>query len=181
MNENIVKEVFSVYEVLKDSMKVTRRSINKEAFFLHNRTIFLGEKRDQMLVKLANTEEELDDIMILSLFATFERELRASIDNLIVTNTSKLNKTIEKLTLLTTNSIERWAIYDIVVAFSDVADEALRGKIKQIYEYRNWVAHGKNQNRTPSIRTDPKTAQIALVDFILCAKHAMSFSENQAR
>ena len=40
MNENIIKEVFSVYEVLKDSMKVARRSINKEIFALHNRTIF---------------------------------------------------------------------------------------------------------------------------------------------
>lgn len=61
----------------------------------------------------------------------------------------------------------------MVEAFSDVVDDDLRGKVKQIYEYRNWVAHRKNQNRLPSARTDPKTVHIALVDFILQAKRAI--------
>jgi len=43
MNEQIVNDVFSVYEVLKDSIKVTKRSINQEMQILHNRTLFLGE------------------------------------------------------------------------------------------------------------------------------------------
>ncbi|MBF0257934.1 MAG: hypothetical protein HQK62_03680, partial [Desulfamplus sp.] len=86
----------------------------------------------------------------------------------------KRTKTIERITSLTTNSIERWTINDMVEAFSDIVDGELRGRVKQIYEYRNWIAHGKNPNRLPSARTDPKTVHISLVDFILQAKRANS-------
>ncbi len=172
MNENIIKEVFSVYEVLKDSVKVARRSINKKIFTLHNQTIFWAERNDLMLGKLTDTEEELDDIMVLSLFASFERELRVFIQKIIEGNISKKTRTIERITSLTTNSIERWTINDMVEAFSDIVDGELRGRVKQIYEYRNWIAHGKNPNRLPSARTDPKTVHISLVNFVVQAKRA---------
>lgn len=158
---------------LKDSIKVVRRSIKKEVYTLHNQTIFLGEQKDEMFDRLSGTEEELDDIMVLSLFASFERELRVFIQDIIDANTHKSTSTIERITSLTTSSIERWTVNDMVEAFSDIVDEDLRGKVKQIYEYRNWVAHGKNQNRLPSARTDPKTVYISLVDFILQAKQAI--------
>ena len=132
-----------------------------------------------MLGKLTDTEEELDGIMVLSLFASFERELRVFIQNIIECNTNKRTKTIERITSLTTDSIERWTINDMVEAFSDIVDEELRGKVKQIYEYRNWVAHGKSPNRLPSARTDPKTVHISLVDFIFQAKQA-TFSPHPA-
>lgn len=179
MNENVVKDVFSVYEVLKDSIKVARRSINNEIYTLHSRTIFWGEKKDVMLDLLSGTEEELDDIMILSLFASFERELRVFIQGMIDVYTSKPTMTIARIMSLATNSIERWAVNDMIEVFSDVVDVNLRGQIKQIYEYRNWVAHGKSQNKLPSASTDPKTVQISLINFITQAKLAtLNASDN---
>ena len=178
MKEDVLREVFSVYEILKDSMKVTRRSIAKDVFNLHSRTIFLYEQKGKMLEKLSESEEELEHIMILSLFASFERELRVSIQNIIDNNVNKCNSTVDKLATLAKSSIERWSVQDMVEAFSDVVDLSLRSTIKQIYEYRNWVAHGKNPNKLPAIRTDPKTVLISLVDFILQAKQAMQNSQN---
>lgn len=119
MNEQIVNQVFSVYEILKDSIKVTRRSINKNVSTLHNRTLFLGEQKDEMLNKMTSVEAELDDM---------------------------------------------------IDALQDVVKPEVRSKIKQIYTYRNWVAHGKNQNKLPSIQTDPKTVQATLCDFMIQAK-----------
>ncbi len=173
MNEQMVSDVFSVYEALKDSIKVTRRSINKDFFELHNRTIFLGEKKDLILEKMIDVENELEDIMILSLFATFERELRSSIQDILESNTNKINPTVERLSKLTLESIERWTVSDMIDALKDIVSDNLRGKVKQIYEYRNWVAHGRNQNKLPSSKTDPKTTSITLVDFILQAKAAI--------
>jgi len=140
---------------------------------LHNRTVFFGKKKDQMLKKMTDVEIELDDIMILSLFASFERELRVSIQAIIDINTNKINSTLVRLTSLTTESIERWTVSDMVDALADVVDVGVRGKIKQIYEYRNWVADGKNQNKLPSIQTDPKTVQVFLYDFMIQAKNAI--------
>ena len=172
MNEDVVRDVFSVYEVLKDALKVTRRSIDREIYTLHNRTIFLGEKKDDVADRLSAVESDLDDIMILSLFASFERELRVFIQDIVSRSTNKNTRTVERITDLATDAIERWTIADMVDAFSDVVDIKLRGRVNQIYEYRNWVAHGKNQNKLPSARTDPKSVQITLIDFILQAKQA---------
>jgi len=173
VNQQIVNSVFSVYEILKDSIKVTRRSINKDLNELHNQTVFFGEQRDNMLKKMSAVEIDLDDIMVLSLFASFERELRFSIKEIIDKNTIKINPTLIKLTTKTTDSIERWTVIDMVDALSDVVSEEMRGKVKQIYEYRNWVAHGKNTYKLPSTKTDPKTVQITLSDFILQASSAI--------
>lgn len=172
MNNKVVKDVFSVYEVIKDSIKVTRRSINK-GYELHNRTVFFGEQKEKILSRIDGVEKELDDIMILSLFASFERELRISIQSVIDNNTNKVNTTFENIISLTKESIERWTVTDMIDSLKDVVDDDLRSIAKQIYEYRNWVAHGKNKEKLPSIRTDPKTVQIKLCDFIAQAKKAI--------
>lgn len=165
MTRNTLNQVFSTYEVLKDSIKVTRRSINKYVGILHTNTIFVGEKNEKMIEKISFVEAELDDIMILSLFASFERELRVSIQNIIDSNIRRTNPVIAKFIVLTSESIERWIMKDIIDAFDGIVDESTRGRVKQIYDYRNWVAHGKNPDKLPPIRTDPKTVFMVLCDF----------------
>jgi hypothetical protein len=103
--------------------------------------------------------------MILSLFASFERELRSFVQYIIDTNINKRNQIIIKFISLTSDSVERWIMKDIIDSFVGIVDEDIRSKVKQIYDYRNWVAHGKNPNKLPSIRTDPKTAFVTLCDF----------------
>jgi hypothetical protein len=173
MTIDTLDQVFSTYEVLKDSIKVTRRSINKSVGILHNNTIFFGEQNDKIITKISFVEDELDDIMILSLFASFERELRVSIQNIIDSNIKKTNPIIIKFIVLTSESIERWTIKDIVDAFDGIVSENIRSKVKQIYDYRNWVAHGKNPDKLPPIRTDPKTVFIILCDFVTQASNTL--------
>ena len=165
MNVNSINQVFSTYETLKDSIKVTRRSIDKSIDVLHNKTLFFAEQKDKTMNQISLVETELDDIMILSLFASFERELRVSVQNIIDLSVNKSNPIIIKFIELTSESIERWAIKDIIDAFEGIVDENIRSKTKQIYEYRNWVAHGKNPDKLPSTRTDPKVVFITLSDF----------------
>ncbi len=93
--------------------------INKDLYMLHNRTVFLGEQKVGILQKITKVELELDDIMILSMFASFERELRSSIQAIIDSNTNKINETLTKLVSLTTESIERWTIADMIDALED--------------------------------------------------------------
>jgi hypothetical protein len=173
MNKQVVVDVFSVYETIKDSMKVTRRSINKNLAALHYQTNFFTEGKDDALDKVFKAENELDDIMVLSIFASFERELRASIQDVILANMSVINKTVERINLAAVESIERWTVIDIIDILKDVVSEELRGRAKQIYEYRNWVAHGRNKDHLPSSMTDPKTAFAVLSDFIDMAKNAI--------
>jgi hypothetical protein len=169
MTTDALDQVFSTYEILRDSVKVTKRSIDKSAYFLHNKTIFPGEQKEIIINKISFVEDELADIMILSLFASFERELRVSIQNIIDLNVKKNNPIIIKFIDLTSESIERWIIKDIVDAFDGIVDESIRSRVKQIYDYRNWVAHGKNPDKPPPIKTDPKTVFMILCDFVIQA------------
>lgn len=174
MNEQIIKDVFSVYEALKDSIKITKRSINKDLYKLHNRTIFLGEQKEKTLEQMENITKELDDIMILSLFASFERELRISIQKILEMNTNKINSTVAKLSALTLDSIERWTVKDMIDALKDVVPDNTRSMVKQIYEYRNWVAHGRNPEKQPAIETEPKTTYLRLIEFVSYANMVLT-------
>lgn len=173
MNKQVVVDVFSVYETIKDSMKVTRRSINKNLFTLHYQTDFFAEGKEDARDKILKAENELDDIMVLSIFASFERELRASIQDVVWANMSVINKTVERINSAALESIERWAVTDIIDLLKDVVSEELRGQAKHIYKYRNWVAHGKNKDNLPPSMTDPKTAYAVLSDFIDIAKDTL--------
>jgi hypothetical protein len=154
MTIDTLSQVYSTYKILKDSIKVTRRSIKKSTYALHNKTIFFGEQNEKIINKISFVEIELDDIMILSLFASFERELRVSIQNIIDLHITKNNPIIIKFIDLTSESVEKWLMKDIVDAFDGIVEENIRGRVKQIYDYRNWVAHGKNPDKLPSIKTE---------------------------
>lgn len=173
MNSQNIDNVFSVYSLLRDSIRITKRSINRDLAVLNSRTCFLGETKDEALEKISDAETELDDIMVLSLFASFERELRISIQTALDSNMNKINETIAKLATLTSDSIERWTVSDMVDSLSDVVDLEVRSQVKQIYEYRNWVAHGKNINRLPAARADPKMVQRIKDMFVSQAKQAI--------
>jgi hypothetical protein len=173
MKADALQQVFSTYNLLKDSIKVTKRSINRELDVLHSNTVFFGQREDEMISTISSVEIELDDIMILSLFASFERELRLSIQTIIDSNVQKTNPFIIRIVELTSDSIERWAMKDIVDTFEEIVNDAIRSQVKQIYDYRNWVAHGKNIDKMPPIRTDPKIVFMVLTDFITQASTVM--------
>jgi hypothetical protein len=81
----------------------------------------------------------------------------------------KTNSFILRIVDLTSHSIERWAMKDIVDAFENIVNATICSQVKQIYDYRNGVAHGKKADKIPTIRTDPKTVFIVLTEFIIQA------------
>ena len=175
MRIDTLSQVFSTYEVLKDSMLVTERTIDKPIKNLHNKTIFFGEQEDDIRNKMSFVSTELDDIMILSLFASFERELRVFMQDILNLDATRTNPLIIKSIEVI---VERLAIKDMVDTF-DVVNKDIRSKVMQIYEYRNWVAHGKNPDRLPSIKTDPKTVFTTLCDFISQASSVLLNNETK--
>jgi hypothetical protein len=99
---------------------------------------------------------EFNDVMVLALFAAFERELRISIQNILSVNLHTQNQTVLRLAELSNESIERWTLTDMLFTLCDIVDSGTRGQVKQVYEYRNWVAHGKNQHKVPAINASPR-------------------------
>jgi hypothetical protein len=58
---------------------------------------------------------------------------------------------------------------DMLFALRDIVDDAARGQVKQVYEYRNWIAHGKNKNKIPATNVSPYSVYTLLSQFIIQA------------
>lgn len=168
LNTKYILSIYNNYLTIKDSIKVTRRSLSKEISILHNRTSFKDLKSIEANQKMETAGKEFSDLTILALFASFERHLRDEIS----TKSSKLQEIIphvlgDRINELAQKEIERWQISEIIDLFDFAVDGSVRGKMKQILGYRNWIAHGKNPGKLPSIRNvEPKTTYETIDKFI---------------
>jgi hypothetical protein len=173
LNTDYILSIYNNYLTVKDSIKVTRRSLAKEISMLHNRTRFEDLKSFEANQMMETAGKEFSDLTVLALFASFERQLRDEIS----TKSSKLQEIIphvlgDRINELAQKEIERWQIGEIIGLFDFAVDGNVRGKMKQILEYRNWIAHGKNPGKLPSIgNVEPKTTYETIADFIAQIHH----------
>jgi hypothetical protein len=100
VNSAVVDQQFAVYELLKDAIKITRRSVRRGNHDLHSRTALVGEAPGAIYDRFEYAETELEDVMIVSMVASFERELRTGIQNASETNTTIGNDTMRQLAKL---------------------------------------------------------------------------------
>lgn len=55
----------------------------------------------------------------------------------------------KRVTDYTLQLAERGCFYDIIDLFKSSVATQLIGMVKQVYKYRNWVAHGKHIDKNP--------------------------------
>lgn len=168
MKSKVLDDIFQNYSILKDSSKITKRSITKQIQEIHNKTVFSLMETCKAEKIIDDAVESLDDLMVLSLFAAFERELREYISENIESIKEKVSSPLSCIILdyAIENEIEKWRTADIIDLFKYCIHINTIGKCKQILDYRNWIAHGKNKNKLPAAQTDPKITYNTLKDFI---------------
>ncbi|BAP54879.1 hypothetical protein THII_0582 [Thioploca ingrica] len=156
---NPLEPIFNAFLMTKESNKIVRFILNNAQSYpqLLNK---LGKLKNYSnpQQQLDDSREEIEDLFVVNLWATFERWLRnyfqekGNILNTIVPNSigTEFYKHFEK-------EIEFWQpleMLDIIknslFAHSE-ENKQLVGHAKQILEYRNWIAHGKNPKKLPSI------------------------------
>jgi hypothetical protein len=96
----------------------------------------------------------------------FERELRDAAQNAVTSHIPTPNPVFIRLAELTADSVERWNITDIMDALQGIVDANIRGQVKQLYSYRNWIIHGRNPQKMPSGIMSPKEIFDILTEFI---------------
>jgi hypothetical protein len=113
-------------------------------------------------VSLINSSKVIDDLFVLSLWATFERYLidffQAKGEKIREIFPSDLaNVYYEHLS----KEIEYWKpmeILDLLKRSLFKGNEQLIDLAKDILKYRNWVAHGRNPNNLPAMNITPQMA-----------------------
>jgi hypothetical protein len=194
MNSNPLAPVWEAYLLLKDAIKVSKRVMA----FSHQATTTLqtlgtnntAEMKQQTFEKhklgltflnhcqlLSQASESmvqpsvglLEDLFVLSLWATFERYFR----NFLQTKGEKVRELLPADLGVAFyqhlyKEIEYWKPEEMleILKLSLFKGQGEKiGLVKEVLYYRNWIAHGKNPHHRPSLIT-PRLAYDRLHDMM---------------
>lgn len=155
---NPLAPVYKAFSVAKDCFKVATRSVRIQHDELIRRTQFIGATPEEANIALDDAARQAADLAILALFATFERfviEHLQTANRLLAAGYPQhyAGKLAEKFE----SEVEYWKFGEILDLFKGEVDPALIGQVKQIKQYRDWIAHQNPGKPTPTQAT-PETA-----------------------
>jgi hypothetical protein len=148
-------------------MRVTRRVVtqgingaitDKHVFFFHS-----PEECESLLDA---GDDELRRVVVMALVAIFERTLRDHLTEIPKAAIPPGDPHRDAVRVQLIADIEFWNISSRVLdVFPAVAAE-VRGEVKQIIEYRNWVAHGHTVAKLAPSNIIPTSAYDRLTKFL---------------
>ncbi|WP_404405176.1 hypothetical protein [Jeotgalibacillus malaysiensis] len=152
--------IMSWYSILVDSQMITKRMLRDYPEYIPQQSEFVARSIPEASELLDKSMNELNDLTIVSLISVFEQHMHNYIADLI-------HKQIEthKISAYLIRRAERDRFEEIIDAFKSETEPHIAGMVKQVYRYRNWVAHGK-QNQPPPATIDPASAYERLSDFL---------------
>ncbi|PMS37341.1 hypothetical protein B0G57_116106 [Trinickia symbiotica] len=156
-SNNPLEPVFRAFSVASDCFKVAERTIQIQHEELIRRTEFIGATPEQANAALDGAVKQAADLAILALFATFER---CVIEHLQTANrlfaagypqqySTRLSEKFE-------SEVEYWRFGEVLDLFKSEVDSNLIGQVKQIKQYRDWIAH-QNPNKPTPTQATPET------------------------
>lgn len=163
MNE--LDRIISWYEISMDSQHVVLEILNSSPQSIPKNTVIGSKEQKEVKENLLVAENELNDLTILSLVAAFEQLVLEVTNKIIECNVNNTKNTLfYQMSKYAFKNAERWHFGDILNLFKSVIDSQIIGDVKQVYKYRNWVAHGK-KNRKP-LALEPYIAHERLSQFL---------------
>ncbi len=142
MTINALNEIRKKYNTFKQIFKNLKKSSNAN-----------------ISKEVIETEDVIEDLFIVEIFGFLERFLRNNVENCINQNKCFISNNIIK------SHLEYMKIDNILDSLP-LEKESI-GYLKQIKSYRDWVAHGKNQNKPPHIQKVDFDKYFTLVEDII--------------
>ncbi|MFA6471121.1 MAG: hypothetical protein WCU00_03685 [Candidatus Latescibacterota bacterium] len=167
---DLLLPIWESYRLFKDSSVVTKRALKREwespeeQKYFFDGTEFRSDTMSEAAESVDRSIQSIEDLMILSLYATFERYI---IECLQEKGEAIKGKSPEwlyvKLYLRFENSIERGSLDEVFSWFKNakVIDDELCESLKKTKTYRDWIAH-RNPKRKPQEISDPATVYTIL-------------------
>jgi hypothetical protein len=165
-SDNPLDPVYKAFSVANDCFKVATRTIQIQHEELIRRTQFIGATPDEANTALEDAAKQAADLAILALFATFERfviEHLQTANRLLAAGYPLQYST--KLAEKFESEVEYWRFVEILDLFKGEVDPDLIGQVKQIKQYRDWIAH-QNPNKPTPTQATPETAFDVLTKMI---------------
>jgi hypothetical protein len=165
---NPLSPIMAWYKVIRDAMRVSARVLRQEIpGVITDKHVFHYEPALESLQRLSDANGELDDLVVLSLVATFERTLR----DFVMTRPAKIlvggDAIDEAIHSEILKDVEYWRIADrLAGVFKGRVEAGRLGQVKQIVGYRNWIAHGRATATPPDGNVAPQFAYEQLTGFL---------------
>ncbi|WP_213762837.1 hypothetical protein [Caballeronia sp. dw_19] len=157
-SNNPLDPVYKAFSVASDCFKVATLTIQIQHEELIRRTQFIGATPEEANTALEDAAKQAADLAILALFATFERfviEHLQTANRLLAAGYPQQYST--KLAEKFESEVEYWRFVEILNLFKGEVDSELIGQVKQIKQYRDWIAH-QNPNKPTPPQATPETA-----------------------
>lgn len=158
-------KIMEWYEINLDCQKVMKKIIRKNPEIIPLQSVLVTKEVHETNELLKTSINELNDLTIVSLISIFEQTLLEHLKHFIHSQMNPYDEMTETISNYTILQAEHGRFTEIIDLFKPIVDPKLIGMVKQVYEYRNWVAHGKKLEKAPS-KIDPVSAYERLSDFL---------------
>jgi len=165
---NPLDPIMEWHIVALDSMRITARVLEKEIrSAITSKHVFYAQPIPESLERVEEAKAQVADLAVLALVATFERAVRDFLGGLQRNSTPGENPIDEAVRTELLSDLEYWNLSDrILRVFGNQIPGPVIGQVRQIVEYRNWVAHGRSKNKPPSAKVVPQFAYRTLSEFL---------------
>ena len=160
MTSNPLDRVLKWYRTTLDSIRVTERVVKQRIprAITNRHASFKSDEISDNIIALEEAKKELARVVVLALVAVFERTLRDHLKLIPIAALPPGDSQRDAVREAMLDDIEYWNITSRVLELFPAVDANLRGQVKQILEYRNWVAHGHTIGNPPPSNVDPAQA-----------------------
>lgn len=166
-SDNPLVPIWEAYQITKDCLKVTQRTVDRESEHFLKDTRFIGTSKDDATNKIGKSRSEAEDYVVLSLWVAFERFIINYVQEkssviLQKQPSSFSRKFYDRLR----DAVEYWKVDDVLDMFKNGwVNAELIGDAKNIKRYRDWLAH-RNPAKASPAKVTPETAHRILLTLI---------------
>jgi hypothetical protein len=169
-------EIWEWYEVTRDSLRLALRLIKSISISapLSSDVIlelipqsFQSDPLDEVTRKLQQAEHKLlDDLAVVALWASFEQQVLDHLEQAVqrALKQKRRDRLQQRILQERLAKPRYWPFEEVLDLYKEIIDPQLVGDVKQVLQYRNWVAHGRTGRMPPNII--PKMAYERLKDFL---------------
>lgn len=167
-----MNEIWAWYEAARDSLRLALHiaaSVPSSALstdIIPRKSIFQSAPSDEVKQKLQKAQQELDDLTIVALWASFEQQVLDHIEQVVhrTLKQKRKDRLQQRVLQACLKNSRYWHFKEVLDLYKAIIDPQLVGNVKQVLQYRNWVAHGRTSPMPPNIM--PRAAYERLKDFL---------------
>ncbi len=155
------------YHSARDSLRVTRRVLDKGIDdAITQRHVFYELSKAESKDRLEKSQRELDNVVVVTLVAVFERTLRDFVVSVLRGALTVADAMVSAIGEEAVQDAEFWHFSERLIRVFVTVDEADRANVKQLIDFRNWFAHGRFLAEAPPVNVVPRVAYQRLTAFL---------------